>query len=134
MFKYTLIISQYYHSRHIFIVHHTPDFIERARAFAAELMAYKRDDDCQRDIYLGDLDPEYCGTNIRPRYNINDSGDIYFLQAFYANALMDESWDYKNDSRREAAGFKSKKVWEDIHRHHDAAKVYEIVKRHFEIA
>ncbi|MGF7046346.1 hypothetical protein J2T13_000822 [Paenibacillus sp. DS2015] len=134
MYEYTLIISQYYYSRHFFIVKHDENFIEKARAFAEELMNYKRDANNEKELYLGDLDPRYVGNEIRPRYNINDCGDIYFLQANYANKLMGESWQYKNDSRRERQGFQKKAVTESIDKHHCENKVFEIVKKHFEIA
>lgn len=134
MFKYTIIISQYYHSRHIFIVNHDADFIQKARSFAKELMLYKRDADNQRVMYLGDLDPEYSdGKSIRPRYNINDSGDIYFIQSNYVNYCKDVAIEYHDTSKREARGFQSKRVTDEIGSHHDYRRVKEIVERHFEI-
>jgi hypothetical protein len=134
LYKYTLIISQYYHSRHFFIVEHNPDFMEKARSFVNELMVYKREAGSTREMYLGDLDPEYTSGEIRGRYNINDSGDIYFLQSNYANYLMGESWEYKEHSRRESRGYQNKKVTEAISQHHDYNRVKDIVKKYFEIA
>lgn len=134
MYKYTLIISQYYYSRHYFIVHHTEDFIEKAREFAKELMAYKRDADNERVISLGDLGLRYVGNDIRQRYNINDSGDIYFLQSDYANRLAAETWSYKEDTRRESRGFQKKEVTRSISEHHDYKKVAAIVEKYFVIA
>ncbi|WP_135552068.1 hypothetical protein [Paenibacillus cymbidii] len=133
-FKYTLIVSQYYYSRHFFIVHHTHDFLEKARLFAAELMEYKRSGDNPRPIRLGDLDPEWSSGNIRGRYNINDTGDIYFIQGNYANRLMEESWEFRDTSKRESRGFQSKQVMQDISKNHDRTKVRAIVEKHFEIA
>lgn len=136
MYKYTVIISQYYHSRHIFIVQHDEKtFLDSARALTEELMDYKRDADCERDKYLGDLDPEYSeGKEIRSRYNVNDSGDIYFIQVGYANRAMHVGFEYEETSRREARGFKSKKVQDAIAEHHNYKMVQEIVEKHFEIA
>jgi hypothetical protein len=134
-FKYCLIVSQYYHSRHMFIVNITDNFIEKARAFAIELMSYKRGEEAQgRKNYLGDLDPDYCKEELRSRYNINDSGDIYFINSLYANRCMLEAFNYKEDSRRETVGFKRKDVLESISKHHNYDRVCEIVKKHFEIA
>lgn len=134
MHKYVLIISQYYHSRHMYIVHRPDDFLDKAREFAIELMKHKRSADNTRPMYLGDLDPEYAGDGNKSRYNINDSGDIYFLQAKYANYLMEQSWEYRDISRRQAQGFKKKSELESIHRHHTEKHVYELVKKYFEIA
>ena len=134
MYKYTLIISQYYYSRHYFIVHHTEDFIEKATEFAKELMTYKRDEGNEKEIYLGDLDPKYVGDGKRQRYNINDSGDIYFIQSDYANRLAAETWSYKEDTRRESRGFQKKEVTRSIDEHHSYKKVAEIVEKYFVIA
>ena len=133
MYKYCLIVSQYYHSRHMFIVAINDDFIDKARKCADELMRYKRNQAIGL-IYLGDLDEKYCGEELRCRYNINDEGDIYFINAGYASRLMRESWEYKEDSRRESAGFKKKEVTQAISEHHDYRKIYEIVEKHFTIA
>lgn len=135
MFKYTLIVSQYYYSRHYFIVNHTADFIERARKFAVELMQYKRDAGNTKGIYLGDLDPEYSDNKaIRVRYNINDSGDIYFLQSDSINGLAASMCSYQEVSRRESRGFQSKKVITEISEHHDVYRIEEIVSKYFELA
>jgi hypothetical protein len=118
----------------MFIVKIGEDFIEKARAFAAELMSYKRAEWCSRKLYLGDLDPEYCKQEIRARYNINDSGDIYFINSKFANYCMWTSWEYKECSRREAAGFKKKDVLRDIREHHNYDKIHGIVEKYFKIA
>lgn len=118
----------------MFIVKIDENFIETARKFSAELMNYKRDETDNRGIYLGDLDPKYCTSEMRCRYNINDHGDIYFINATYANRCMCESWEYKEHSRRESAGFKSKAVLESIKNHHNYDEVKDIVKKYFEIA
>ena len=55
-YKYTLIISQYYHSRHFFIVHHTEDFLTKAKEFSQELMKHKRDENNKKELYCGDID------------------------------------------------------------------------------
>jgi hypothetical protein len=109
------------------------DFLEKAKEFAKELMIYKRDEDCKREMYLGDFD--YIKDNeIRRRYNINDSGDIYFLQSSYANYCMDEAIGYREDSLRESRGFQKKAITNAIDEHHNYRKVKEIVEKYFEIA
>jgi hypothetical protein len=137
--RYSLIVSQYYHSRHMFIVKIDENFIDNARKFACELMEYKRSslpDDfySSRGKYLGDLDPEYCGEKLRPRYNINDTGDIYFINFKYANRCMYEAFEYREDSRRESVGFKKKSVTDSIAEHHNRDRVKEILEKYFEIA
>jgi len=137
-FNYTLIISQYYHSRHSYIVKHDSDtFLDTARKFAAELMEYKRGDPQEwlRPINesLGDL--IYRPDNkIRSRYNINDSGDIYFIQSKYANYCKCIAVEYADDSRREAIGFKRKEVLNKISERHNRDTVKAIVEKYFEIA
>ena len=135
-FKYCLIVSQYYHSRHMFIVHIDKDFVETARKFTTEMAQYKRSVEDLRDIHLGDLDPKWCGdvNEIRPRYNVNDAGDIYFINTVSVNLCMHEAFKYREDSRREAAGFKRKSVLEQIDEHHRYSKVQELVEKYFVIA
>lgn len=133
-YKYTLIISQYYFSRHMFIVHHKQDFIEKAKSFSKELMLYKRDEGNQREIYLGDLDYFKDKKEVISRYNINDSGDIYFIQSNYANRLMEETKRYHEDSIRGSKGYQKKAITNAIGEHHNYGKVKEILEKYFEIA
>jgi len=136
-YQYTLIVSQYYHSRHTFVVKHDERFLEKAKAFASELNTYKRDEGSTKPMNLGDL--EYVhdilkSSEIRSRYNINDSGDIYFLQSDSEQRCKDMAAEYHEISRRESRGFKSKAVKTAIAEHHDRTKVYDIVQKHFDIA
>lgn len=137
-FKYSLIVSQYYHSRYYFIVNCTDDFVEKAKTFATELMAYKRDE--AENKYrnpikenLGDLiyfkDPE-----IKARYNINDAGDIYFIQGNSINHLFGEMEYYKKYSVMESKGYIKKAIVQAIENHHDVSIISEIVKKHFVLA
>lgn len=135
MFKYTLIISQYIYSRHFFIVKHDENFIENARKFSLELMAHKRSEEhWKTDFFLGDLDPKYVGDGKRDRYNVNDAGDIYFIQSNYANYCMCESWSYRDDTRRESRGFQKKVDTERVNKHHRYDDVKAILNKYFEIA
>lgn len=132
-YKYTLIVSQYYHSRHMIIVKHNKDtFIEQAKSFVEELEKYKRGEK-QKEIYYGDL--TYHKTDkIYPRYNINDAGDIYFINSYYANYCKDEAFDYLQDTIRQSKGYIRKQITEDISKHHNKQQVFDIVKKYFEIA
>jgi hypothetical protein len=131
-YKYTLIISQFYYSRHYFIVKHDKHFMENAKKFALELMKHKRFIDTEREFYIGDLEAE--SKKIRQRYNINDQGDIYFIQSYYANYCMTVTWMYLEDTRRESRGFQKKAVVERISKHHSYIDVKKIVEKHFKIA
>ena len=132
--KYTLIISQYGYSRHMYIVKFIPEtFLQNAMNLATELETYKRDKDDERAIEFGDL-KYFKENNIASRYNVNDQGDIYFINAMYVNYLMGESIEYYDCSRRESAGFKKKSEQEAIREHHNGSKVMEILKKYFEIA
>lgn len=132
-YNYTLIISQYYHSRHFFIVQHTDDFLKRAKLCADELMLYKRDEGDTRELYAGDIDYDKT-SEIRVRYNINDAGDIYFIQSNYANYLASESRKYLEDSIRESKGYQEKKITDQISEHHDYSHISKIVQKHFDLA
>ena len=130
-FKYVVIISQYYHSYHSFVVEFDGQFIEKARAFTEELETYKRDENEQkRDINYGDLAPKYSGLD-RARHNVNDSGDIYFLSKETVNECLHEIQYYDKQAVEFAKGRKKNAIVEDISKHHNYEKVKEIVKKHF---
>jgi len=133
-YKYTVIISQYYHSRHSFIVKFDADkFKEQAKKVVAELEQYKRDAGCTRDIDLGDL--VYKDTDeIYSRYNINDYGDIYFLNCFTVNGCAQNVTEYREVSNRESRGYKRKAVISAIEEHHNYSQVKKIVEKYFEVA
>lgn len=137
--KYTLIVSQYYYSRHSFIVRFEPDFLDRAKKFVEELISYKRNsekDYSHSDETFGKLgDLSYAKSDkVRHRYNINDAGDIYFMNYEYANRAMCEAVEYAITSERESKGYKRKQIQDDISNHHSYRAVCEIVQKYFEIA
>jgi hypothetical protein len=136
-YKFTLIISQYRWSRHSFIVKHCPDFLEKAKAFAVELITYKRGENNNGwnkppEENLGDL-TYHKEDKIYPRYNINDAGDIYFINSAYANYLKDIAIEYAEVSKRESKGYKPKGYEEDVAKSHNFRTVKEILEKHFEI-
>ena len=133
-YKYTVIISQYYHSRHSIIVEFNNDeFIEQAKALVRDLEGYKRRDNAKPYNYA-DIGYHKFGDDIKRRYNINDEGDIYFINSKFANYCKDIAVEFAMDSRREKVGFKRKQVLEDIGKHHRENHIVAIIKRHFTIA
>ncbi|MEB4819767.1 hypothetical protein [Bacillus thuringiensis] len=86
-FKYTLLVSQYYHSRHMFIVEHKGDFLGQAKKCATRLIEYKRKNGSESEISLRDL-TYFKDDTIRSRYNINDPGDIYFIRGDSIKSLI----------------------------------------------
>ena len=133
-YKYTLIVSQYYHSRHSFVVEFAGDkFMEQAKKFVTELEKYKRKPTTEREIDFGDLTYKQIG-EIWSRYNINDQGDIYIINAHSVNRCMHEANEYHEISARESRGYKRKLVTVAIEEHHDYGMVKNIVEKYFEIA
>jgi hypothetical protein len=137
-YKYTVIISQYRWSRHIYIVKFEENFLEKAKMFATELMAYKRGENNNNwrkppEESLGDL--TYHSTDkIIGRYNINDAGDIYFINSACANRCKDIAIEYWEVSNYESRGYKPKALMEDIRQNHNKTVVEKILEKHFEIA
>ena len=139
--KYCLIISQYYHSRHHFIVNvaniGNDEFLSKARSLTRLLEEYKRDAD-RRDkpAYFGDLEEKYChnvdGT-VRPNINVNDAGDIYFRLRKYATRCMYEAMEYYATSIRESKSYKKKEVLQAIQNHHDYEHIKSIIESVFDI-
>ncbi|WP_017814431.1 hypothetical protein [Paenibacillus shenyangensis] len=135
-YKYTLIVSQLYFSRHFFIVHHNDEFLETARNFTEEVVLYKRGVRPEwNDVKIthGDLALEYCMNGIRSRYNVNDVGDIYFIQANTTDVCIDSIMYYHEESIRGMRGYQSKKVLENIENYHEYHRLKEIVEKHFSI-
>ena len=133
-FKYTLIVSQYYHSRHCFIVEFNPKtFIEQAKKLTSDLQKLKRQAGSEHDIDYGDLTYKQAD-EIYSRYNINDSGDIYFINSMYSSHLMGVACGYQADSIRESRGYIKAAIKERIYEHHLDYVVRKIVEKYFKIA
>lgn len=134
MYEYTLIVSQYHHNYHQFIVKYDDNFMEKAKNTARELIKYKRDEDCKKEEYLGDLTFPFSSDRIRRRYNINDvCGDIYFINCDTVEDALCSYGHYIKESIKASRGYKKKSVLEDIDVHHQVKFVKAIIKRHFEI-
>lgn len=133
MFKYTLIISQYYHSRHQFIVKFPEeDFHLKCKNFIEELEKYKRKSDYRRDINFGDI--IYLNSDhVSIRYNINDDGDIYIINSVSVANLLPIYRQYALESYKQSRKYIRNQVIEDIGEHHNYEKVFDIVDKYFEI-
>lgn len=130
-YKYSLIISQYYHSRYSFIVEFPNNFIGTCEKFLEDIQDYKRGNRKQPYQY-GDFG--YRNTDkIFLRYNVNDEGDVYVINACSINDLKDMAEKYAIDSYRESRQYIKKNVLEEINKHHDYFKISTIVDKHFNV-
>lgn len=130
--KYTLIISQYYHSRHNFIIKFPEEnFYEIMKKFIEELEDYKRG---YKDKYeygdIGYLE----GKEIRYRYNVNDAGDIYIINSDYINNLLGVAEEYRLKTYRETRQYIKKNILKEVSEFHDYDKIRKIVEKYFELA
>lgn len=136
--KYCLIVSQYRHSYHTFIVKVPSDiatFKSCLLGVVEELEKYKRSSEDTRKTHYGDL--EYLLDNSKEifhSYNINDAGDIYIRNYNSINDLKDEAVYYESKIHTKNRGRIANYILEDTSKHHDYNKIYEIIKKYFEIA
>lgn len=137
-YKYTLIISQYYHSYHMFIVKFDEDkYYNQMREFTKELCKYKRgNDEWYKDKNLEVGDCFYYEEQEEPRfrYNVNDCGDIYFLNFRNISSALYDMKKYFEEEKKASQGYKRKVVLEEIFKYHNKDKIFEIVKSIYEIA
>ena len=131
--KLCLIVSQYYYSRYCFLAVYNPDtFRAQAMACVAALEDYKRPQGDPRSINYGDLSDEWYRKGAR-RYNVNDSGDIYFVMGDSVDELLPEIRDYYQSAERERHLDRRKGTAKKIALHHQASVVYGIVKSIFNL-
>ena len=129
--KYLLIVSQYYHSRHCFVVPADENtYRDNAKALITDLEKYKRRSDNDSPVHLGDKE-ELFYPNISWRWNVNDSGDIYFIPCYSIAGAIHRCKEYWEHSYRDSRGFKRKDILENISNHHNYDNVREIVNRYF---
>lgn len=112
-YNYCLIISQYYHSRHSFIVEFPEDFITKCKAFIVDLETYKRINKAVK-YRFGDFGYD-TGEVINRRYNVNDAGDIYFINSNSINELMGVAEDYFLTSYKESRPYQRKEIINNIY-------------------
>ena len=138
MSRYCLIVSQYRHSYHTFIVKQIEDINDYKydlMRLVEELEKYKRDSEDTREIHFGDL--EYLldsNKELNYSYNINDTGDIYIRHHSSINRLKEEVLKYELEGYKHSRGYISNKVIEDISHHHYYETIKRIVEKYFEIA
>lgn len=134
-----LIISQCYHSYHIFVVQFDSDtFLKNAQDFIFELCDHRRKEERKEaredfDEY-GDVKEKYFSEE-RHRYNVNDcSGDIYFITRPSVMHLMREIREYTLKSHKEThgRGYLKKCQLQHVDKYHRRDDVAEIVRKHFE--
>lgn len=133
--KYILIVSQYYHSRHMLVVDANMDdaeYYEKARILIDELEQYKRNADDSRPFSYGDMSEKYYKGTSR-RYNVNDAGDIYFIPCWSFKQAMYEIKGYWEDSINGRRGYIKKHITQSIAEHHDGFKIKTIIEKHFNI-
>lgn len=137
MFKYTLIVSQYYHSYHSFVTEFKADgFIERSRRLVDDLNNYKRSEDYGRKSqYHGDLSDEYVRDDslIKKRYNINDAGDIYIINCEDLQEAIYWINKYSKDEFDSSKGYKRKHILDEISKHHSQNEIRKIVSTYFKV-
>ncbi|MGG5461479.1 hypothetical protein [Clostridium sp. B9] len=136
-YKYTLIVSQLYHSYHMFLVKFDEDnYFGQMRSLTKKLCEYKRGNDeyykeksleCGDPFYFKQEEPRF-------RYNVNDAGDIYFLNFTSINHALDTVKKYFDDERRGSQGYKSKAILEELSMCHNKDKILEIIESIYEIA
>lgn len=139
MVKYVLIVSQYYHSYVQKICMVKDDFVVRAREMIEELEGYKRDslEKKTSPVYYGDLDEKYVehiNETLKKggRINLNDAGDIYFELSDSIDYLIDEVIGYgKRSEECYKTNRGSKRIIEDVEKHHDRSVVTDIIKKYF---
>lgn len=134
--KYILIISQFYHTRHTFVVDVLEDaeYYKMARLMIEELERHKRLGTYTegKEIEYGDMDEEYFSGSTR-RYNVNDAGDIYLIPCWSIGQVLATVKEYWDDSKRESVGYKKKDVTSAIERCHGFYQIKEIVEKYFTI-
>ena len=138
MNRYCLIVSQYRHSYHTFIVKVPTDiatFKSCLLDVIEKLERYKRDETDTNEIHYGDL--EYLlddSKEIFYRYNVNDTGDIYIINNTSINNLKDTAFYYMLEAYKKGRGYKRKEIMNEIYKHHQYDKIREIIESSFEIA
>lgn len=139
MVKYVLIVSQYYHSYVQKICMVQDDFVDKARKMIEELEDYKRDhyEKVVKPFYYGDLDEKYSENVKRKleqggRINLNDVGDIYFELSDSVDDLVDEVVEYGRKSEETyKINKRSKRIMEEVSKHHNRSMVADIIKKYF---
>lgn len=135
-YNYTLIISQYWHSYHYFIVKFDKDtFVKQMQEVTKELDKHKGNGIADKHA-ITESDPfwEYKDKEIHMRYNVNGNGDIYFLNSCSANKCQETIQNSISETKFSRQGFKKKSIIDDVDKNHSYGDISKIIKNHFEIA
>ncbi len=137
-YKYTVIVSQLYHSYHVFVVKFDEDkYFSQMRNLTKKLCEYKRgNNEYYKEKSLECGDPFYFEQEEEPRfrYNVNDAGDIYFLNFININDGLEAVKKYWDESRMANQGYKKKAILEELSKCHNKNKILEIIESIYEIA
>lgn len=135
-YRYTLIISQYWHSYHYFIVKFNENtFVKQMQELTKELDKHKGGGvNDNHAITQSDPFYEYQDKEIHRRYNVNGNGDIYFLNSISANKCQEIIQNSISETKFSRQGFKKKAITDDINKNHSYGDIAKIIKKHFEIA
>jgi hypothetical protein len=82
---------------------------------------------------LGDL-TYFKDETIRSRYNINDQGDIYFVQGGSIQSLIADVLNYHETSVNQKRGRIKKGVLNDVAEYHPLSEITKIIEKHFDVA
>lgn len=133
--KFVIITSQYWDEGHIFLCEYNDDFIDRAKRTVEQLEDYKREEGNTKDYYYGDL--KYFNENeIRSRYNLNDSGDIYFVMAWSTRDLVEKHKKQLEEAekyRRGRRGRRAKRIINECDKHHSYKEIARIIEDNFKM-
>ncbi len=137
--KYILIVSQYYYSHHCFVVSaEEENFREKALTLIEKLEDHKRQEgDPRKYSYGGERETAYRA--IDRRWNVNDSGDIYFIPCQSLMSAMRQSSEEYNTDLQLATRYKGapkkqlNKIETDIILHHSFGEIKDIVDSVFNI-
>ena len=114
------------------------DFVVKASEMIEESEDDKRSSfEKEKPVYYGDLDKRY---NVRTnrvlekggRINLNDAGDIYFELSDSIDYLIDEVIGYgKRSEECYKTNRGSKRIMDEVSKHHARSVVTDIIRRHF---
>lgn len=130
--KFVIITSQYWDEGHVFLCEYGDNFINAAKRTVEQLEDYKREEGSKKEYYYGDLN--YFNKNeIKNRYNLNDSGDIYFVMAWSTKDLVEKYKNQLEEVKRYYRGRRTKKIINECNKHHSFKVIAKIVEDNFKM-
>ena len=130
--KFVIITSQYWDEGYTFICEYEQRFLEKAKKTIEKLEEYKRNKENKKDYYYGDL--EYFNKDkIASRYNLNDSGDIYFVMAWSIKDLLNKYNKQLDENKCYRKGRRKKEIINACKEHHDFNVIRKIISDNFNL-